>query len=266
MTAVACSTERSPSRRVRGKPARLGQVLEGAAGTGRVISTASGGSAVSSSVSPFSESHQMTPRNSRPEGHADPRRDHRHGARGRVGRNVLGARAARLRSDPVLIPGRVGGDPGGVRPNEGLPLLPVQSGHPDHRAPVSPPMEPGGYAASSAVSLWALVGALGGMFFFSAVAAIPWFGLFVVLTVVSGLAEQSLSQHAALIPTPIVTAFFVLNIGGVSSRRICSSSTRSARATPPSTGRSACSSTSCRGPSPNVSSARQGSLPRATQT
>ncbi len=33
----------------------------------------------------------------------------------------------------------------------------------------------GGYAASSAVSLWALEGALGAMFFFSAAAAIPWF-------------------------------------------------------------------------------------------
>ena len=74
----------------------------------------------------------------------------------------------------------------------------------------------GGYAASSAVSLWALVGVLGAMFFFTAAAAIPWFILFVVLTVVSGLAEPLLSQHAAVIPTPIVTAFFVLNIVGVS--------------------------------------------------
>jgi class 3 adenylate cyclase len=74
----------------------------------------------------------------------------------------------------------------------------------------------GGYAASSAVSLWALVGALGAMFFFTAAAAIPWFVLFVILTVASGLAESWLSQHAAEIPTPLVTAFFVLNIVGVS--------------------------------------------------
>jgi adenylate cyclase len=74
----------------------------------------------------------------------------------------------------------------------------------------------GGYAASSAVSLWALEGALGAMFFFTAAAAIPWFVLFVLLTVVSGLAEPWLSQHAAVIPTPIVTTFFVLNIVGVS--------------------------------------------------
>jgi adenylate cyclase len=74
----------------------------------------------------------------------------------------------------------------------------------------------GGYAASSAVSLWALEGALGAMFFFTAAAAIPWFALFVVLTVASGFAEPWLSQRAAAIPTPLVTAFFVLNIVGVS--------------------------------------------------
>jgi class 3 adenylate cyclase len=74
----------------------------------------------------------------------------------------------------------------------------------------------GGYVASSAVSLWALEGALGAMFFFTAVEAIPWFVLFVALTVLSGLAEPWLSQHAAAIPTPVVTAFFVLNIVGVS--------------------------------------------------
>jgi class 3 adenylate cyclase len=74
----------------------------------------------------------------------------------------------------------------------------------------------GGYAASSAVSLWALEGALGALFFYTAREAIPWFVAFVALTIVSGFAEPFLSQHAAAIPTPIVTAFFVLNIVGVS--------------------------------------------------
>jgi adenylate cyclase len=74
----------------------------------------------------------------------------------------------------------------------------------------------GGYAASSAVSLWALEGALGALFFYTARDAIPWFVAFVALTVVSGFAEPFLAQHAAKIPTPIVTAFFVLNIVGVS--------------------------------------------------
>jgi adenylate cyclase len=74
----------------------------------------------------------------------------------------------------------------------------------------------GGYVASSAVSLWALEGAFGAMFFFTAAAAVPWFVLFLGLTVASGLAEPWVSQHAAVIPAPLVTAFFVLNIVGVS--------------------------------------------------
>jgi adenylate cyclase len=74
----------------------------------------------------------------------------------------------------------------------------------------------GGYVASSAVSLWALEGAFGAMFFFTAAAAVPWFVLFLGLTVASGLAEPWVSQHAAVIPAPLATAFFVLNIVGVS--------------------------------------------------
>ncbi len=73
----------------------------------------------------------------------------------------------------------------------------------------------GGYVASSAVSLWALVGALGAIFFTSPRRAIPWFAAFVALTIVSGLAEPWLSQHAATIPIGIADTFFVLNILGV---------------------------------------------------
>ena len=74
----------------------------------------------------------------------------------------------------------------------------------------------GGYVASSAVSLWALVSALGALFFFSARDAIPWFVAFIGLTIATGLAEPLVSQRAAAIPAPIATAFFVLNISGVS--------------------------------------------------
>ncbi|MCI0583973.1 MAG: adenylate/guanylate cyclase domain-containing protein, partial [Chloroflexi bacterium] len=74
----------------------------------------------------------------------------------------------------------------------------------------------GGYVASSVVSLWALVAALGALFFFSAREAIPWFVAFIGLTIVSGLAEPLVAQSAAAIPTPIATTFFVLNIAGVS--------------------------------------------------
>ena len=74
----------------------------------------------------------------------------------------------------------------------------------------------GGYVASSAVSLWAFVAAIGTLFFFSVTGSIPWFTAFVVLTLVSGLLEPSLAQNAAPIPDYLQTAFFVLNIAGVS--------------------------------------------------
>ncbi|MGZ8514422.1 MAG: adenylate/guanylate cyclase domain-containing protein [Candidatus Limnocylindrales bacterium] len=74
----------------------------------------------------------------------------------------------------------------------------------------------GGYVASSAVSLWALEGAFGALFFYNARQAIPWFALFVALTVISGFAEPLLAPHAAAIPTAVRDAFFVLNVLGVS--------------------------------------------------
>ncbi len=74
----------------------------------------------------------------------------------------------------------------------------------------------GGYVASSAVSLWALVAAIGALFFYSAREATPWFGAFVALTVVSGLIDPALSASPASIPAPIALAFFVLNVLGVS--------------------------------------------------
>jgi adenylate cyclase len=74
----------------------------------------------------------------------------------------------------------------------------------------------GGYVASSAVSLWALEGAFGALFFYNARQAIPWFALFLGLTLVSGLAEPIISPHAAAIPIEIRDAFFVLNVAGVS--------------------------------------------------
>ncbi len=73
----------------------------------------------------------------------------------------------------------------------------------------------GGYVASSVVSLWALVGAFGALFFYSAREAIPWFVAFLALTVLSGLLEPIASSNTAPIPSPVHTALFVLNICGV---------------------------------------------------
>jgi len=74
----------------------------------------------------------------------------------------------------------------------------------------------GGYAASSVVSLWALIAALGALFFYTVRDAIPWFAAFLLLTVVSGLLDPLLAQHPAAMPDAIRTTFFVLNVVGVS--------------------------------------------------
>jgi class 3 adenylate cyclase len=66
------------------------------------------------------------------------------------------------------------------------------------------------------VSLWALVGAFGALFFYSAAEAVPWFVAFVALTVVSGLLDPALARHPAAIPDPLRVALFVLNVTGVS--------------------------------------------------
>jgi class 3 adenylate cyclase len=73
----------------------------------------------------------------------------------------------------------------------------------------------GGYVASSAVSLWALVGVFGALFFYSAREAVPWFVVFVALTVFSGLIDPVLAASPAAIPTGVQVTFFVLNILGV---------------------------------------------------
>lgn len=74
----------------------------------------------------------------------------------------------------------------------------------------------GGYEASSAVSLWALIAAFGALFFYRADAAVPWFIGFLALTGLSAWLDPGLASHAAAIPDPIRVAFFALNIGGVS--------------------------------------------------
>ena len=73
----------------------------------------------------------------------------------------------------------------------------------------------GGYFASSAVSLWGLVGVFGALFFYDTRKAVPAFLAFVGLTIVSGLAEPLVSTRAAAIPFTLRVVFFVINILGV---------------------------------------------------
>ncbi len=74
----------------------------------------------------------------------------------------------------------------------------------------------GGYVASSVVSLWALIAVFGALFFYSPREAMPWFGIFIALTVVSGVIDGHLAVAAAPIPPAVRVAFFVLNVLGVS--------------------------------------------------
>jgi len=73
----------------------------------------------------------------------------------------------------------------------------------------------GGYVASSAISLWGLVGAIGTLFFFTTNGSVPWFATFLGLTVVSGVIDPQLARTAARLPEGVTPVFFVLNVTGV---------------------------------------------------
>jgi class 3 adenylate cyclase len=73
----------------------------------------------------------------------------------------------------------------------------------------------GGFAAGSAVCLWALTAPLGAVFFIGARAAIPWFAAYFGLLVVSAALEPVLPA-AADMPDAIRVGFFVIDLGAVS--------------------------------------------------
>jgi class 3 adenylate cyclase len=72
----------------------------------------------------------------------------------------------------------------------------------------------GGFAASSAVSLWALTSPFGALMFAGTRQAWPWFAGYLGLLGVSGLLEPLLTP--ATIPWGVQVAFFVGNLAGVS--------------------------------------------------
>ena len=73
----------------------------------------------------------------------------------------------------------------------------------------------GGFENASAVCLWALVAALGAVYFLDARQAVPWFVAFLVLVLVSGLLDPLLASRAVPLPNGVRTVFFVLNVGSV---------------------------------------------------
>jgi adenylate cyclase len=75
----------------------------------------------------------------------------------------------------------------------------------------------GGFANSSAVSLWAFTCPVGALLFVGARQAIPWFVAFGALVAVSGALDPALSAGAPDIPDGVMVTYFVLNILGVST-------------------------------------------------
>jgi adenylate cyclase len=74
----------------------------------------------------------------------------------------------------------------------------------------------GGFANSSAVSLWASC-PVGALLFVGARQAVPWFVGFGALVAFSGAIDPTLAASPPHIPSGVVVAFFVLNILGVST-------------------------------------------------
>ena len=75
----------------------------------------------------------------------------------------------------------------------------------------------GGFANSSAVSLWAFTCPVGALLFVGARQAVPWFVGFGALVAFSGAIDSALAAGAPHIPGAIVVVFFVLNVLGPST-------------------------------------------------
>src|SRR5689334_18128825 len=69
----------------------------------------------------------------------------------------------------------------------------------------------GGFENASAVCLWGVTSPLGALLFVGAVQALPWFGAFAGLVVLSAAIDTPLSNHADPLPHGVVITFFALN-------------------------------------------------------
>ena len=75
----------------------------------------------------------------------------------------------------------------------------------------------GGFENSSAVCLWAIISPVGALVFVGARQALPWFGAFAGLVVLSAAIDPALADGAPEIPQGVVIAFFALNILGLAT-------------------------------------------------
>jgi guanylate cyclase len=75
----------------------------------------------------------------------------------------------------------------------------------------------GGFIPSSGVVLWSATTPFLALVLFGSRRSVPWFVAYCALLVVLGVTDPVLGREPADIPGPVVTAFFVLNIGGVTA-------------------------------------------------
>jgi adenylate cyclase len=75
----------------------------------------------------------------------------------------------------------------------------------------------GGFATSSAVSLWAFTCPVGALLFVGPRQAVPWFLAFAGLVAFSAAIDPALAAGAPDIPNGLIVTFFALNILGVST-------------------------------------------------
>lgn len=74
----------------------------------------------------------------------------------------------------------------------------------------------GGFAASSAVMIWAILSPIGALMFTRVSRALPWFFAYLFLMIISGVYDSAMATHAVNIPSTVSVLFFVMNLGGVS--------------------------------------------------
>ena len=74
----------------------------------------------------------------------------------------------------------------------------------------------GGFVESGSVALWAFFAPLAALVFYGPREAIPWFGAFLALVVLSAAIDGVLPEPSHSIPSWVVVAFFALNIFGPS--------------------------------------------------
>jgi guanylate cyclase len=73
----------------------------------------------------------------------------------------------------------------------------------------------GGFVASSGMSLWSIFTPLAALALLGTRRSVPWLVAYFSLLVVLAVLDPWLSQHPAALPAGFVTAFFVLNVVGV---------------------------------------------------